>query len=336
MWRLSSQSATHCCSALASEANMAATVGFVSVAQWLWQSGWLLAEAAEVTDTVVVTVWLAVGWSCSGDWHSDCSLVSYWLKLLGWLTQWLWQSGDSLVGYWLKLLSWLTVVVPVWLAIGWSCSGVWHSDCDSLVGYWLKLLRCLTQWLWQSGWLLAEAAQVTDTVTVTVWLAIGWSCSGVWHSDCDSLVGYWLKLLRCLTQWLWQSGWLLAEAAQVTDTVVVTVWLAVGWSCSGDWHRDILEASVHVSGWLWSGGKKNKKSIWLVVFEIQLLVMLNCSGILYGLTRLMYDITFNLNDCFFFGAIISATDPGQSLTCLRFFVFRFLSFILPLHLFCIQ
>ncbi|XP_076453860.1 sodium/hydrogen exchanger 9-like [Babylonia areolata] len=32
-------------------------------------------------------------------------------------------------------------------------------------------------------------------------------------------------------------------------------------------------------------------------------------GILYGLTRLMYDITFDLNDCFFFGAIISATDP---------------------------
>ncbi|OWF52324.1 Sodium/hydrogen exchanger 7 [Mizuhopecten yessoensis] len=31
-------------------------------------------------------------------------------------------------------------------------------------------------------------------------------------------------------------------------------------------------------------------------------------GIMYGLTRLM-DITFTLNDCFFFGAIISATDP---------------------------
>ncbi|KAL8574823.1 hypothetical protein ACOMHN_031930 [Nucella lapillus] len=32
-------------------------------------------------------------------------------------------------------------------------------------------------------------------------------------------------------------------------------------------------------------------------------------GILYGLTRVMYDISFDLNDCFFFGAIISATDP---------------------------
>ena len=295
MWRLSSQSATHCCSALASEANMAATVGFVSVAQWLWQSGWLLAEAAEVTDTVVVTVWLAVGWSCSGDWHSDCSLVSYWLKLLGWLTQWLWQSGDSLVGYWLKLLSWLTVVVPVCLAIGWSCWGDWHSGCDSLVGYWLKLLRCLTQWLWQSGWLKLLRC-------LTQWL---------WQSG-------WLKLLRWLTWWLWQSGWLLAEAAQVTDTG--TSWKPL--------YMFLVDCG--------QGGEKNKKSIWLVVFEIQLLVMLNCSGILYGLTRLMYDITFNLNDCFFFGAIISATDPGQSLTCLRFFVFRFLSFILPLHLFCIQ
>ena len=124
---------------LASEANMVATVGFVCVAQWLWQSGWLLAEAAQVTDTVVVTVWLSFGWSCSGDWH---------------------------------------------------------SGCDSLVGCWLKLLRWLTQWFWQSGWLLAEAAQVTDTVVVTVWLAVGWSCSGNWHSGCDSLVGYWLKLLK--------------------------------------------------------------------------------------------------------------------------------------------
>ncbi|KAL8597910.1 hypothetical protein ACOMHN_063806 [Nucella lapillus] len=32
-------------------------------------------------------------------------------------------------------------------------------------------------------------------------------------------------------------------------------------------------------------------------------------GILYGFTRFMYDIDFGLNDCFLFGAIISATDP---------------------------
>ncbi|XP_070174043.1 sodium/hydrogen exchanger 9-like isoform X3 [Littorina saxatilis] len=32
-------------------------------------------------------------------------------------------------------------------------------------------------------------------------------------------------------------------------------------------------------------------------------------GILYGTTRLMHDITFSLNDCFYFGAVISATDP---------------------------
>ena len=50
-----------------------------------------------------------------------------------------------------------------------------------------------------------------------------------------------------VAQWLWQSGWLLA------------VWLATGWSCSCDWHRDILEASVHVSGWLWSGEKTTRK-----------------------------------------------------------------------------
>ena len=31
---------------------------------------------------------------------------------------------------------------------------------------------------------------------------------------------------------------------------------------------------------------------------------------MYGLTRVM-DITFDLNDAFFFGAIISATDPGK-------------------------
>lgn len=34
-------------------------------------------------------------------------------------------------------------------------------------------------------------------------------------------------------------------------------------------------------------------------------------GIMYGVTRLM-DISFTLNDCFFFGAIISATDPGTA------------------------
>ena len=144
---------------------------------------------------------------------------------------------------------------------------------------------------------LAEAAKVSDTVTVTVWLAEAAEVT-------DTVV---------VTVW-----WLLAEAAQVTDTG--TSWKPL--------YMFLVDCG--------QGGKNNKKSIWLVVFEIQLLVMLNCSGILYGLTRLMYDITFNLNDCFFFGAIISATDPGQSLTCLRFFVFRFLSFILPLHLFCIQ
>ena len=32
---------------------------------------------------------------------------------------------------------------------------------------------------------------------------------------------------------------------------------------------------------------------------------------MYGLTRVM-NISFDLNDAFFFGAIISATDPGNN------------------------
>ena len=40
------------------------------------------------------------------------------------------------------------------------------------------------------------------------------------------------------------------------------------------------------------------------------------SGMMYGLTRLM-NISFDLNDSFFFGAIISATDPGNNSTTVK-------------------
>lgn len=46
--------------------------------------------------------------------------------------------------------------------------------------------------------------------------------------------------------------------------------------------------------------------------------MLSFSGIMYGVTRLM-DLKFSLNDCFFFGAIISATDPGKYIQQLESF-----------------
>ena len=46
--------------------------------------------------------------------------------------------------------------------------------------------------------------------------------------------------------------------------------------------------------------------------------MLSFSGIMYGVTRLM-DLKFSLNDCFFFGAIISATDPGKYIQQLQSF-----------------
>ena len=54
---------------------------------------------------------------------------------------------------------------------------------------------------------------------------------------------------------------------------------------------------------------------WKLHVTAQVFYCMTCdfSGMMYGLTRLM-NISFDLNDSFFFGAIISATDPGKNST----------------------
>ncbi|XP_041355244.1 sodium/hydrogen exchanger 9-like isoform X6 [Gigantopelta aegis] len=54
---------------------------------------------------------------------------------------------------------------------------------------------------------------------------------------------------------------------------------------------------------------KNLGAIIMYAFIGTTVSCLVVGGILYGLTSFMSSITFSLNDCFFFGAVISATDP---------------------------